>query len=201
MVPKGAETEAVAQVIQSMAAEAGFDLKIRVTEFATSLKQAEAGEYQAFLLAWSGRIDPDGNSYIFLHTKAPQNDSACSNPEADKALDDARLVTDPAQRKAIYEKLTKDRARRRADPLPLSPQAPDRAHHQARRLQADAGRAGARGRAEAEVRTASTSRVPDAVQRLSGAPQIRDPPLLEDGSRFCGAAFALRRARDTSAPC
>jgi peptide/nickel transport system substrate-binding protein len=107
MVPKGAETEAVAQVIQSMAAEAGFDMKIRVTEFATSLKQAEAGEYQAFMLAWSGRIDPDGNSYVFLKTGAPQNYSAWSNPDAGKALDDARLVTDQAQRKAIYEKLTK----------------------------------------------------------------------------------------------
>jgi peptide/nickel transport system substrate-binding protein len=107
MVPKGAETEAVAQVIQSMAAEAGFDMKIRVTEFATSLKQAEAGEYQAFMLAWSGRIDPDGNSYVFLKTGAPQNYSAWSNPDADKALDDARLVTDQAQRKAVYEKLTK----------------------------------------------------------------------------------------------
>jgi peptide/nickel transport system substrate-binding protein len=107
MVPKGAETEAVAQVIQSMAAEAGFDMKIRVTEFATSLKQAEAGEYQAYMLAWSGRIDPDGNSYIFLKSGAPQNYSAWSNPEADKALDDARLVTDQAQRKAIYENLTK----------------------------------------------------------------------------------------------
>jgi peptide/nickel transport system substrate-binding protein len=107
MVPKGAETEAVAQVIQSMAAEAGFDMKIRVTEFATSLKQAEAGEYQAYMLAWSGRIDPDGNSYVFLKTGAPQNYSAWSNPDADKALDDARLVTDQAQRKAIYEKLTK----------------------------------------------------------------------------------------------
>jgi peptide/nickel transport system substrate-binding protein len=107
MVPKGAETEAVAQVIQSMAAEAGFDMKIRVTEFATSLKQAEAGEYQAFMLAWSGRIDPDGNSYVFLKTGAPQNYSARSSPDADKALDDARLVTDQAQRKAIYEKLTK----------------------------------------------------------------------------------------------
>jgi peptide/nickel transport system substrate-binding protein len=107
MVPKGAETEAVAQVIQSMASETGFDMKIRVTEFATSLKQAEAGEYQAFMLAWSGRIDPDGNSYIFLHTDAPQNYSAWSNAGADKALDDARLVTDMSQRKAIYEKLTK----------------------------------------------------------------------------------------------
>jgi len=107
MVPKGAETEAVAQVVQSMAAEAGFDMKIRVTEFATSLKQAEAGEYQAYLLAWSGRIDPDGNSYVFLHGKAPQNYSVWANADADKALDDARLVTDMAQRKAIYEKLAK----------------------------------------------------------------------------------------------
>jgi peptide/nickel transport system substrate-binding protein len=107
MVPKGAETEAVAQVIQSMAAEAGFDMKIRVTEFATSLKQAEAGEYQAFMLAWSGRIDPDGNSYVFLKTGAPQNYSAWANADADKALDGARLVTDQAKRKAIYENLTK----------------------------------------------------------------------------------------------
>ncbi len=107
MVPKGAETEAVAQVVQSMAAEAGFDMKIRVTEFATSLKQAEAGDYQAYMLAWSGRIDPDGNSYVFMHKNAPQNYSAWENPDADKALDDARLVTDMAQRKAIYEKLTR----------------------------------------------------------------------------------------------
>src|SRR6478672_9628339 len=100
MVPKGAENEAVAQVIQSMAAEAGFDLKIRLLEWATSLKQAQAGEYQLFLLGWSGRIDPDGNSYVFLHAKAPQNEASYSNPDADKALEDARLLTDPAQRKA-----------------------------------------------------------------------------------------------------
>jgi peptide/nickel transport system substrate-binding protein len=106
MVPKGAENEAVAQVVQSMAAEAGFDLKIRVIEFATSFKQAQAGEFQVFQINWSGRIDPDGNSYVFLHTKAPQNDGVYSNPEADKALEDGRLVSDPLQRKAIYEKLT-----------------------------------------------------------------------------------------------
>jgi peptide/nickel transport system substrate-binding protein len=107
MVPKGAESEAVAQVLQSMAAETGFDLKIRVIEFATSFKQAQAGEFQAFLIGWSGRIDPDGNSYVFLHSNAPQNDGGYANPEADKALEDARLITDPAQRKAIYEKLTR----------------------------------------------------------------------------------------------
>jgi len=107
MVPKGAETEAVAQVVQSMAAEAGFDMKIRVTEFATSLKQAEAGDYQAYMLAWSGRIDPDGNSYIFLHTGGPQNYSVWSKTDADKAMEDARLTTDAAKRRQSYEKLTK----------------------------------------------------------------------------------------------
>jgi peptide/nickel transport system substrate-binding protein len=107
MVTKGAENEAVAQVVQSMAAEAGFDLKIRVIEFATSFKQAQAGEFQIFQINWSGRIDPDGNSYVFMHSKAPQNDGGYSSPEADKLMEDGRLTADPAQRKAIYEKLTK----------------------------------------------------------------------------------------------
>jgi len=107
LVPKGAENETPAQMIQSMAAEAGFDMKIRVTEFATGLKQAEAGDYQAFWLAWSGRIDPDGNSYIFLHSDAPQNYGAWNNALADKALEGARLDSDRDKRKAIYEPLAK----------------------------------------------------------------------------------------------
>src|ERR1700726_747132 len=107
MVPKGSENEAVAQVIQSMAAEAGFDLKIRVLEFATSLKEAQAANFQIYQINWSGRIDPDGNSYVFLHSGAPENDGGYSNPEADKLMEDARLVADPAERKAIYEKLTR----------------------------------------------------------------------------------------------
>jgi peptide/nickel transport system substrate-binding protein len=107
LVPKNAEVEAVAQVVQSMAAEAGFDMKIRVTEFATSLKQAEAGEFQAYMLNWSGRIDPDGNCYVFMHSGGPQSNSEWRNPDADKLLDDARLVADMKQRMAIYEKLTK----------------------------------------------------------------------------------------------
>jgi peptide/nickel transport system substrate-binding protein len=107
MVPQGAENKAVSEVVQAMAAEAGFDMKIRVTEFATSLKQGEQGEYQAYLIGWSGRTDPDGNSYIFFKTKAPQNNSGISNPEIDKALDEARLTSDAAKRKAIYERVAK----------------------------------------------------------------------------------------------
>jgi len=107
MVPKGAETQAVAEVIQAMAADVGINMKIRVTEFATSLKQAEEGSYQAYLLAWSGRTDPDGNLYIFHKCKAPQDYPGYCNPEADKLLDESRITSDFAQRKAIYERLTK----------------------------------------------------------------------------------------------
>src|SRR5580698_6145467 len=107
MVPKGSEYEAVAQVVQSMAAEAGFDIKLRLVEFATSFKQVQTGDCQVFQINWSGRIDPDGNSYVFLHTGAPQNDGGYSNPEADKLMEEARLTSDLATRKSIYEKLTK----------------------------------------------------------------------------------------------
>jgi len=105
MVPQGPAAQAVAEVIQAMAGEIGFDIKIRITEFATSLKQAEAGEYQAFLIAWSGRIDPDGNLYIFNACKASQNISGYCNKEVDKLLDEARTISDPDERKAIYRKV------------------------------------------------------------------------------------------------
>ena len=106
MVPKGAENEAIAEMIQAMAKDIGIDMKIRVTEFATSLKQAEAAEYQAFLLDWSGRTDPDGNSYSHLTCKGPLNYSGQCVPEVDRLFDESRTISDVAQRKAVFEQLT-----------------------------------------------------------------------------------------------
>ena len=105
MVPNNPETRQVAEVIQAMAAEAGFDMKIRVTEFATSLKEAEEGRYQAFMLAWSGRVDPDGNAYSFHKTGAPQNYAGYSSKDIDALLDETRTKTSVAERKAIYQKV------------------------------------------------------------------------------------------------
>ena len=59
------------------------------------------------MLAWSGRTDPDGNLYIFHKCKAPQNNANYCNAEVDKLLDQARTASDPAERKAIYEKATR----------------------------------------------------------------------------------------------
>jgi peptide/nickel transport system substrate-binding protein len=105
MVPNNPELRQVAEVIQSMAGEAGFDLRIRVTELATSLKEAEEGRYQAYLLNWSGRIDPDGNTYSFLKTGAPENRAGFSDPEVDALLEESRVKSSLAERKAVYRKI------------------------------------------------------------------------------------------------
>jgi peptide/nickel transport system substrate-binding protein len=88
-----------------MAAEAGFDLKIRITEFATALKQAEDGEYQVFQIGWSGRSDPDGNSFSFHTCGSPQNNSGYCDKEVDAAHNEARAKSTFADRKKAYEKV------------------------------------------------------------------------------------------------
>ena len=105
MVPNGPDTRQLAEVVQAMAAEAGFDMKIRVTEFATSLNEAEAGRYHAYVLAWSGRVDPDGNIYSFQTCTGPNNYGKYCSPELDAALSAARVASSTADRKSAYEKV------------------------------------------------------------------------------------------------
>jgi peptide/nickel transport system substrate-binding protein len=105
MVTNGPETQAVAEVVQSMAAEAGFDLKLRVTEAATAQKQAEDGAYQLYMNNWSGRIDPDGNTVLYQSCSGPMNMGKYCDKEVDAALEQARTTNDLAKRNAAYDKL------------------------------------------------------------------------------------------------
>ncbi|MBV8168873.1 MAG: ABC transporter substrate-binding protein [Alphaproteobacteria bacterium] len=103
MVPNQSEDQAVSQVVQSMAAEAGFNIKLSVVEFATSLQEQTKGNYETFMIGWSGRVDPDGNIYNFHHAKGSLNYTKVNNPEQDKLLDDARESLDVAQRAKLYD--------------------------------------------------------------------------------------------------
>ena len=71
MAPNNPEIMRAAEVIQAMAAEAGFDIKIEATEFATSLDRGAKGDFEAYLIGWSGRTDPDGNIYNFVCLQGP----------------------------------------------------------------------------------------------------------------------------------
>jgi peptide/nickel transport system substrate-binding protein len=77
-----------------MVKDAGFDVKILSTEFATSLNLADKGDYDAYVLAWSGRADPDGNIYSFDACKQPLNYAGYCNPEIDELLNKARTASD-----------------------------------------------------------------------------------------------------------
>ena len=91
-----------AQVIQAMAKESGFDIRIQAAEFASALQLAAKGDFEAFLLGWTGRIDPDGNIYNLVTCNSPFNDGHYCNPEVDRELDAARMVDARAERLAHY---------------------------------------------------------------------------------------------------
>ena len=93
----------VGQIIQAMAAEAGFDVRLKVMEFAAQLDQDQSGNFQASQVGWSGRADPDGNIHQFVTCKGNLNDGRYCNPKVDELLNQARRVSDQAKRKALYD--------------------------------------------------------------------------------------------------
>jgi peptide/nickel transport system substrate-binding protein len=104
-VPNNADLRQAGEVMQSMAREAGFDVRLRAMEFASSLQAAQRGEFELYLVGWSGRTDPDGNLYSFSHSTGGQNDGRYSNPVVDRLLDEQRQETDPARRLAILARI------------------------------------------------------------------------------------------------
>ena len=104
-VTNGSDDQQTAEVIQSMERDAGFDVKIRTMEFAASLQSGYAGDFQAYMIGWSGRADPDGNMWQMLHSGGTFNYGHYSNPDVDKALDDARTVASLDQRRVFYAKV------------------------------------------------------------------------------------------------
>jgi peptide/nickel transport system substrate-binding protein len=105
MTPTTSDTQKIAQVVQAMVKDAGFDVKIQSTEFSTSLDMADKGQYEAYVLAWSGRADPDGNIFSFAACKQPLNYSGFCKQEVDDLLTKSRTTLDPAERRKTYEQI------------------------------------------------------------------------------------------------
>ena len=58
---------------------------------------------------WSGRPDPDGNTFQFFKTQQGSglNWAGNSNPKVDEILDKTREMSDQAERKKLYSELVK----------------------------------------------------------------------------------------------
>jgi len=106
MVPNSPVIVQLAEVIQSMVAEAGFDMKISTMEFASTLDAGDRGDFEGYLIAWSGRTDPDGNLWNFVHSGGALNYALYANPDVDHWLEQARAVSDIPARTALYAKVS-----------------------------------------------------------------------------------------------
>ncbi len=121
MAPTTADGQKLAQVVQAMVKEAGFDVKLQATEFATSLDLADKGQFDAYVLGWSGRADPDGNIFSFNGCKQPLNYSGYCNKEVDELLVRARTCGRPGGAEEGVRPDRRDRAQGSPDHLSLSP--------------------------------------------------------------------------------
>ena len=92
----------LAQALQSMVKEGGFDLKIQPVEYASLLDQQDRGDFSLLQLGWSGRIDPDANITNFVGTGGSQNVAGYNNAEVDSLLEKARESQDLAERQGLY---------------------------------------------------------------------------------------------------
>jgi peptide/nickel transport system substrate-binding protein len=84
-----------AQVVQAMAGEAGFDIKIDARETSSAEDRYFAGDFELFWGGWSGRVDPDGNIANWLMCSGGQNSNTANycNEEVDGFLATARAAS------------------------------------------------------------------------------------------------------------
>jgi ABC-type transport system substrate-binding protein len=102
LVSNTPDTLRLAQALQAMVKEGGFDIKINPVEYSSLLDEQDRGNFEILQLGWSGRIDPDANITNFVGTGGSQNVAGSSNPELDAVLDKARQSNDLAERKQLY---------------------------------------------------------------------------------------------------
>jgi peptide/nickel transport system substrate-binding protein len=90
----------LAQTIQAQLKKADINVDITQLEFAQILKQQTDHVFTGMSqVGWSGRIDPDGNTYDHVYTGRPFNDASYSNKQVDQLLDEQRSATDEAKRR------------------------------------------------------------------------------------------------------
>ncbi|SEC35562.1 peptide/nickel transport system substrate-binding protein [Rhizobiales bacterium GAS188] len=96
----------VAQIVQSMAKEAGFEVKLVPLETSTAIERYLNGNFEMYIGNWSGRGDPDPTLYSFFSCGGGQNVNKYCNKSLEAVLDAARAEGDIGKRKELYEKAT-----------------------------------------------------------------------------------------------
>lgn len=92
----------LAQLIQSELAKADITMDIKTQLFNDIVTLQQSHKHPGMtLVGWSGRLDPDGNTYDFVVTGGAQNDSSYSNAKVDELMKAQRIEPDVAKRKQM----------------------------------------------------------------------------------------------------
>jgi len=102
MISTSPERQAVAEMMQAMLSEVGINLNIQPTEFVSMREKAASGDFQAYVIGSSGRVDPDLNISLTLECGTANNVGGYCSEELDSLLDKGRATADPEARKPIY---------------------------------------------------------------------------------------------------
>jgi peptide/nickel transport system substrate-binding protein len=93
-----------AQLIQAQLAKADITADIKTQLFNDIVTLQQQHKHPGMTnIGWSGRLDPDGNTYDFVVAGQPNNDSSYSNPRVDALMKQQRAESDPAKRKALLQ--------------------------------------------------------------------------------------------------
>jgi len=102
MIVNDPQQRRVGEVLQGMAKDAGFNISLKPSEFASALKDNDDGKDQTFLIGWSGRVDPDANIHQFHTCGGSLNTTLACDEGVDAILNRAREVSDLTQRTSLY---------------------------------------------------------------------------------------------------
>ncbi len=95
------------EIIQYRFKEVGVEVKLRIIEWATFLKEfINPGNFDATILGWSGGPEPDQYNIWHSSKTGPRqlNFIGFKNDEVDTLLEEGRRVFDLQQRKAYYDR-------------------------------------------------------------------------------------------------
>jgi dipeptide transport system substrate-binding protein len=109
-----------AELMQGDWAKIGVKVNVQMMEWGEMLKRSGRGDYDITFLNWIGNGDPDDYLTPILTCAAlagGNNRSQWCDPAFDKIIDQARTITDRAQRTALYKQVQKILF----DQLPLIP--------------------------------------------------------------------------------
>ena len=95
----------IAQVIEQQLAAGGIKIKLLNKEIGEFVQDWKNSDFDMFVSANGGSPDPDEYFYRTFRTGGSTNVFKYSDAEIDSWLDEGRRLTDPAERKAIYDQV------------------------------------------------------------------------------------------------